>query len=324
MQHFQIKPIVLISLLLTITAACKKEINNYSKINAGNVSDYATNNVIAVQSGILKPATPSQFIANGNTSTAVFQISSTKHIWIDQMNFEVTYPAVQSINNYIVWPGGYYWFNPGIEIQQNGNANYNAVIQYNPVDSSTSGTIAQIKLHTVEYYDTYNNQYYFDFNPDSTANVSFPMCLVNNIPHIKFTDPPHFNPSSDTAWVEISEVKLTGDSAWTLNKLPIFEHMYAGVAPAKLMAKYQGTKVANDTKQPGVLKFSHPFQHKAGETETLKIFGYKPFVYMGGSLVISIGDLSNFEWKDGVGKLVSGSLNQQFFKSQTGTSYLTN
>ena len=51
---------------------------------------------------------------------------------------------------------------------------------------------------------------------DKSSGTAFSMCLVNNIAHIGFISPAAYKVQKD-GFVEMARIKLSGDTAWTLN-----------------------------------------------------------------------------------------------------------
>ena len=123
--------------------------------------------------------------------------------------------------------------------------------------------------------------------------------------------------------MQIATIQLTGDTAWTLNELPLKSYNPYGAydLPKKLEAKFKGTVVGTDSGSYGI-HFPGGFKHIARHKETIKIYGFKAIKYLPESVVTEMGDLSGLEWKDGLGALIRGILNSQFYKEPTGSSYL--
>jgi len=155
------------------------------------------------------------------------------------------------------------------------------------------------------------------------------MCLVNNVPHMSFQ-----NPLFDTlrnGYTGIAEVKLTGDTNWVLNKLPLnFASFTAAVLKCKLIVKCKGKTVTTKSDSVQVdygwtgqttIQFVGGFTHQAGNSEILKI--YAAVAPRGGTpriLTTRLSPLDKLEWIDGLGKILPGSKNAKFFKEPTGQS----
>ncbi|MBV9962577.1 MAG: hypothetical protein JO072_10050 [Parafilimonas sp.] len=311
-------------------SACKKDaavINTY-RVSAFSKDMVKSDGIITVQTGILPPVTQQSFIANGNTSTAEFQVSATQHIFLYDMYFTATYPAIQyiTIKNYGLGNGnGNIEFNGGGDIAAGGGSSFIVQIHYNNVDSNSSGETAQLCLTNIVYRT--DDNVYHTFYAANTGKAQT-MCLVNNIPHITFQDPSYTDNLNGCR--EIAEIKLSGDTGWTLNALPlnIYSPYDATIAKSKLIIRSEdkmiNTKSDSITLQAGntiqaIVNFTGGFDHVAGKTEILKI--YAPVEGSGyNALVTSMFPLSSFLWTDGLGAKLSGAKNNRFFKQSTGQS----
>jgi len=323
---------MLIALFTLNFMSCKKDYvpADSGVVNATNTSDlYASDGTLAVQLSILPPTTPQSFIANGGTSIVQYQLTSTIGLLDISASFTATYPAIEYAYfggvgyNY----GGKLGIDPFASFTSSGSITTSGEIHYRPVDSSTSGTIAQLRMNWLSYLN-YNNQSY-SFNTGA-AGVAPGMCLVNNIPHIMFRDP-----TDDTlknGYSEIAQVDLTGDTDWVLNSLPVnlYSPNVVSIPASKLMVRSSGQKVEVTSKlfqlNPNsnaqtVLHFTVGFKHHAEKTETLKIFANVPPAYRHNTLMgTTMSPLNSFVWTDGLGKLINGSLNAKYYKEQTGAA----
>jgi len=320
----------LIIILVLCFAACKKDaVETYTnKVSAFSSDSAKSDGVITVQTGILPPVTQQSFIYNGNSSTTEFQITSTKHIFLYDMYFTATCPFIEyiTIKNYGVGNvNGNMEFNGGGDIAAGSGASFIVQVHYENVDSSTSGTVAQLCLTNI-IYRTDDNVYHSFYAEN--AGKAKPMCLVNNAAHIIFQDP------SSTEVIngcrEIAEVKLTGDTGWTLNSLPIniLSPYDAAIPKTKLMIKNQdqtiNTKSDSIILEAGqnvqtVINFARGFNHIAGQTEVLKIYAH--VVGSGyNTLVTTMSPLNSLIWTDGLRMKLTGAKNNRFFKQPSGQS----
>jgi hypothetical protein len=110
---------------------------------------------------------------------------------------------------------------------------------YLPVDSTTSGSIVHLNFQNLTYR-TAEETYYSLYM--GSAIKAQDMCLVNNIPHISFQDPGNTVLAND--YSELADIKLTGDTDWVLNTLPVFISSFNGtISLCKLIVKSKGNKV---------------------------------------------------------------------------------
>jgi len=311
-----------------ILFSCKKDVQSNDKLSTSTVSNFATDGVVTVQVSILPPVTPQTFIPNipgGNTSTAAFDVSASKLVFIDYFHMTATYPAILAIGGVANRNGE----TPvPINFQIFGGQSYTIPIYilYNNVTSTTSPTVTGCKLNTLDYHTADNIDHAVTVNKPS--GMAFSMCLVNNVAHVAFQDPPNYKVLANGT-VELAEVKLTGDTSWTLNSLPLnfyFSEFSYGNFPTKILVKHNGANIAMDSvfDHGVVAHFKGGFKHGAGKNEILKIYGYNMSVNVHGFFVTEMGDLNGFVWRDGFGGFISGKLNAQFYKEQTGASNLHN
>jgi hypothetical protein len=333
LQNFKI---IFISIsLLIIFQRCKKEGIISKPVTAEKgLADksvlFESDGIITVETNILPPVTQQTFITNGCTSAASFQIVSSQHIVIEDAYFSAEYPLIQ------------YAYSPHIGVAVNhdsgqmglvgvGEADENGIsipmeIFYTAVDSNTSGSVARLNLTGLLYRT--DDEVYHSFSPINAVPAQ-PMCLVNNIPHILFQ-----NPGSDSlnnGYKEIAEIKLTGDTDWILNALPLnlWSPFIANIPSSKLIVKSHGSKIASsdllqldpNSRVQTVINFPDGFKHAAGKKELLKIFADVTETGIGGNPIITnMYPLNSFAWTDGSGALISGEKNVQFFKQNTGQS----
>jgi len=318
--------------LLVFLNACKKDFSPATdKSNAINASDNSlskTDGIITVQTGILPPVTPQTFVTNGNSSTAEFQILSSKHIFIYQLFFSATYPLIQSISidNLGTQPnasGTVTYNGSGPVINAGSGVALRAQLFYLLVDSTTSGKTAQLKLTHIVYRT--DDEVYHDFYPDNAGKAN-QMCLVNNIPHISFQDPEQH--VLNNGFKQIAIIKLQGDTGWSVSDLPLhFASLYSGfIPPTSLIIQQKGKTIARSdsfslkagSTAETVIHFENEFKHIAGTTETLKI--YAPVKGFYDIVVTSMSPLTALTWKDDFGKIIPGSKNDKFYKEQPGAS----
>ena len=332
LQNFKI---IFISIsLLIIFQGCKKEgIISHVTAEKGLADKsvlFESDGIITVETNILPPVTQQTFIINGCTSTASFQIVSSQHIVIEDAYFSAEYPLIQ------------YAYSPHIGVAVNhasgqmglvgvGEADGNGItipmeIFYTTVDSSTSGSVARLNLTGLLYRT--DDEIYHSFSPINAVPAQ-PMCLVNNIPHILFQDPE--SDSLNNGYKEIAEIKLTGDTDWILNALPLnlWSPYFANIPKSRLTIKYRGSKIATsdpiqldpNSRVQTVINFPDGFKHTAGKKELLKIFANAPETGTGGnSIITNMYPLNSFAWTDRSGALIPGEKNVQFFKQNTGQS----
>ena len=309
--------------------ACKKEnaeINNSALVvTASDTSLSKTDGIITVQTAILPPVTPRSFIAAGNSSTARFDIVTTRRIFIYQLFFSATYPLIQSlkINNLSIQPnaGGTITFN-GSGPYINGGSGYSLITHpfYINIDNSNSGKTAQLALIRIVYRT--DDEVYHDFYLQN-AGKAHTMCLVNNIPHIKFENP--FDKTLENGFRQIAVLRVTGDTAYSITDLPLhLSSPFGGFIPkSSLIAKYSGEIVGKTdsvqldggTTADAIIHFEDAFKHTAGNTELLKIFAP---VFGANDLILTSMSADNFRWIDDLGVVIPGPKNSKFYKEQTG------
>jgi hypothetical protein len=318
--------------LLFLWIGCKKEpvvqIKPARIVSASNLSPAKSDGTITVQTGILPPVTPQSFIANGGTSLAEFQVTSTRHILIYQLFFSATYPFIQSvsINHSGSEPNvsGNITFNgSGPFIDAGSGVSLNAEVHYTLVDSNASGRIVQLKLEHIVYRT--DDEAFHDFYPGN-AGVAKAMCLVNNISNITFQDP-----GPDTlynGYRQIAALKLKGDTGWTLTDLPLhLTSLYSGVIPlsklivksnSQIIVKSDSVQLGAGTTAETVIHFPEGFVHTAGKSEVLHIFapvsGFYPVI------ITTMSPLSSLVWVDGLDKKLYGGKNNRFYKVPPGQS----
>lgn len=318
--------------LLFIWSGCKKDaivqIKPEKIVSSSNHSDAKSDGIITVQTGILPPVTPQSFIANGSSSIAEFQVTSTKHILIYQLFFSATYPLIKSvsINNSGSEPNvsGMVTFNgSGPFIDAGSGVSLKASICYELVDSLSSGQTVQLKLTHIVYRT--DDEVYHDFYPGN-AGAAKAMCLVNNIPDITFQDP-----GPDTlynGYRQIAMLKFKGDTGWSVNDLPLhLTSLYSGEIPrSKLVIKYNNQVIAkSDSVQlyagstaETIIHFPGGFTHTAGTTELLHV--YAPITGFYPVIITTMSPLSSLSWKDGLGVKLPGYKNEKFYKVPPGQS----
>jgi hypothetical protein len=198
---------------------------------------------------------------------------------------------------------------------------------YNAVNNTNSGATARVMLTHVTYV-TMNDNVEHDLYLDSSVKTQN-MCLVNNKPGIQFQNPPVA--SLENGYKEIIQIKLTGDSNWILNALPLSVYApknYSGsIAKCQLIVqnnhatlntRSDSITVPEDGMGNTVIHFTNGFQHKGGHNQILKIFA--PVSGSPASFVTSMNPYKTLVWTDGLGTKINGSLNNQYFKDDTGYS----
>ena len=307
--------------------SCKKDpTEQQHAVNSKSVSNIATDGTLTVQVSILPPATPQTFLANTpdstTTSTIVLQLAANANIQIDYASFKVT-PNVLYLEGWNFGGGSYiqtYW-GPliGEYGKVGGSITWELPVRYRSLDSSGIA-ISQVQLLALAYHE---DNYAFSgmLNVDSATGSPLPVCIVSNIPHLKFVS---FKPDTlKNGAIEVAAIKLTGDTGWMLKQLPV---VYTSTSPFgnsldNFIVKFKGQKVANSTKaNPGLLNFANGgFQHVAGQQEILRIYATNFQSYNGSHLHVSFDrSFTNpFEWVAGDGTLITPDLNKQFFKEPT-------
>jgi len=87
-----------------------------------------------------------------------------------------------------------------------------------------------------------NDNRYYSFNI-AKAGEAPSMCLVNNIPHIKFRNAQH--DTLKNGYTEIGEIRFTGDAGRVLNSVPIYVWIHpTPQSTSKLIVKSNGNTVA--------------------------------------------------------------------------------
>ena len=335
-SHFQ-RNLILVCLSAVLLFSCEKE---YTPANvtgtalnaAPSSSAFVTDNLITMETSILPPVTPQSFVANGQSSLALFQITASQAATINQGYFSGTYPAIQ----YITSP------DIGVAVSHNGQmglvglgifpagtgVNLPVEVYYAPVDSSTSGSTAQLSFTGVTYKT--NDGIDHDFVP-KTALRAQTMCLVNNIPHVLLS-----NPTSTSVingdYHQVAKIELTGDTNWVLNSLPLMlsAPTLANIPQSQLIIKSQGTTVKTsslaiqlgvNSKAQTIIDFTGGFKHTAGQKEILTVYAKTPTIGSGNNpITTTMYPLSSFVWTDGLGVKIPGSKNDRFYKEQTGQS----
>jgi hypothetical protein len=147
------------------------------------------------------------------------------------------------------------------------------------------------------------------------------------MPHILFQDPD--NDTLQNGFKQIIKIQLTGDTAWSLKKLPLnlWSPYLRTIPQSKLIVKYKGDKIAvsdpiqlnPNSRIETVISFDNRFKHVAGETEILKIYAKTPYLGKKGNTIFTIMyPLSSLVWVDGLGAKMGGDKNAMFFKEETG------
>jgi hypothetical protein len=191
---------------------------------------------------------------------------------------------------------------------------------YIDIDSSISGKTAQLALIRIVYRT--DDEAFHDFYLQNAGKAQ-PMCLVNNIPHIKFENP--FDQTLKNGFRQIAVLKLTSDTAYSIIDLPLhLSSPFGGFIPkSSLIVKYDGEIVGRTdsvqldagTTTDAIIHFEGGFKHEAGNTEVLKIFAP---VFGANDLILTSMSADNFKWIDNLGVVIAGPKNSKFFKEQTG------
>lgn len=322
-------------LLFLFSSACKKNtaITN-TRVNGNEAKDSIVikNAGITIKTGILPPVTQKTFIPNGDSSIAEFQVIASKLILLRRMDFSapalVSSSRINSIYDYkIPNDTGVMTYFIDRYLQPGSGADLIMEIFYKNINKINSGSVAQVSLTGLSYVTTEDNmEHYVSLAKPAKTD---PMCLVRNKPGIVFQ-----NPSDnvlENGFREIIQVKLTGDSKWTLIDLPISisaSHDYNGsVNKCKLMVKNKNEvletesdsiHVPSESTGKTVIHFSKAFQHAAGDTEILKI--YAPVSGTLVSLISTMNPYNTLVWKDALGTKLNGRQNDKFFKELTNFS----
>jgi hypothetical protein len=312
---------------------CKKEELTSNKISSDNVSDYATNGVVTAQVSIAPPVTQQTFIPNapnGNQSTIAIDISSTKHTVVDNLTFVGSDPQLAAVNGH-PYDYGTGFITVSAEIKAGTTLNQPLTLTYHNVTDSSSPFVTSFVFKQVEYHVlAVGTEQYNQLDVDSASGSTFSMCLVNNVAHLQFRNPPAYKKLSN-GYVEIARIALTGDTSFTLNALPL--HFYyddfgsRGNFPDRINVAYNGAQIAVapvTSNHQSTIQFANGFKHIAGKTEVFRIFGHNFSFNPPGHFYTEMGDLNNLVWKDGLGGLITGDLNSKYYKEQPGTSDLAN
>jgi len=315
--------------------SCEKDLTQENTAStaikaAPSSSAFVTDNLVTVETSIMAPVTPQSFVANGQSSLAVFQITAAQSATIDQGYFSGTYPAIQYVTSE----------NIGVAVSHNGKMGFTGLgiipagsginlpveVFYAPVDSTTSGTTAQLSF-TGLTYET-NDGLNHDFFPKTTIKAQT-MCLVNNIPHILFSNPTS-TAAIDTDYHQVAKIELTGDTSWVLNSLPLMlsAPTLANIPSSQLIIKNQAKTIKTtsqaiqlsvNSKAQTVINFTGGFKHLAGQKEVLSVYAKTPTIgQRNNPIVTTMYPLSSFAWADGLGAKITGSKNDRFYKEQTG------
>ena len=320
---------IIIMLAVFLLTACKKEDLPVSKVTASEKSDVASDGIVSVQAGILG-ATQQTFIPNGSTSKAVFQVVSSQHILLESGSFGATYPFIEylvpDISSAFPNNGGTCSGNFLVFLSGNSGIAITTEQHYLDVDNSTSGAVVHLNFQSLTYRT--DDELYHQLYIGNKIKAQ-DMCLVFNVPHLQFRNPPF--DTLQNGLTEIAELKLTGDTNWVLNKLPLnFASFSTEILRCKLLVKYKGKNVSTKSDSVQVdyggtgqttIQFIGGFKHTAGASEILKI--YAPIDKSGGPhriLRTRLFPLDGFEWVDGVGAILPGTKNAKFFKEPTGQS----
>ncbi|MBV9960951.1 MAG: hypothetical protein JO072_01775 [Parafilimonas sp.] len=314
---------------MCIFCNCKKQETLYSKTNSNTVNSIASDGIVTVQASILPPTTSQSFIPNGSTSVAQFQITSSQHIYLIGGGFNATYPLLEYIVIGFPWinNGGFCSGDLGGDIYTNQGTTITSTAYYLPVDSSTSGSVVKLAFRSLTYR-TDDETYYtlYANNPVEAQD----MCLVNNVPHITFQSPG--NTVLNNGYSEVADVKLSGDTNWTLNSLPLFISSFSGgIDKCKLIVRSNGNQLSTKSDSikldygltaQTVINFKEGFRHIAGKKETLKI--YANVTGGSGSILLHtrLYPFSSLKWTDGLGILIPGAKNAKFFKEDVGMAEL--
>jgi hypothetical protein len=322
--------IILAVFTVLFLSGCKKEDIPISRVTASQKSDVVSDGTVSVQASILPPATQQSFIPNGSTSTAVFEIVSSQHVVIESGSFGATYPLIEYLVPDVSLPfsnnggtcAGYFL----ADVPGGGGIAIPTVQHYLAVDSSTSGTVVHLNFQSF-FYQTDDERYHELVMGNKIKAQD--MCLVNNVPHLKFQNPPF--DTLQNGYTEIAQVKLIGDTGWVLNKLPLnFASYTTQIFKCKLIIKYKGKTL--DIKSDSVqvdyegtvqttVQFVGGFKHKIGNAEILKIYALINKSGMPHRLLRTrLFPLGTFEWIDDLGTVLPGTKNVKFFKEPTGQS----
>jgi len=310
-------------------AACKKDLQS-DMLTAGTSSNLSTDGTLSAQVSIAPPVTPSGFIANspnGSASLASYDlVAGSKKVYIDYFHMTATYPIVFGLGG-VPNRDGITPVPINYQVFANSATSVPINLLYNAVDSSTSPTIATCRLNDVVYHTEDWTPYTLAANKSSGS--AFSMCLVNNIAHVGFKSPAAYKVLNNGS-VEMARIRLSGDTAWTLNSLPVnfyFPDFSFGIYPDKIVLKADGQVIATDSAPAGhtaTLRIKGGFKHIAGKIETLRVYGYNMSIQLPGFFVTEMGDLNGLVWKDGLGGLIPGKLNAKYYKEKSGQAVLYN
>jgi hypothetical protein len=320
-------------LIIVTVFSCKKEeittrLNDAEKSAATESTSFQTDGIITVEASILPPATRETFITSGSSSKAVFQILSSQVVTLENVYFAGPYPLIQYLTAK----------NIGVAVNHEsgqmgligvGTVDENGLklvldVFYNTVDVNTSGSVARLDLTSIQYKT--HDGIYRTFNLPKVISA-LPVSIVNNVPHILL-----MNPDNDTlqnGYKQIIKIKLTGDTAWKLKKLPLnlWSPYIRTISESQLIVKYKGDEIAysdslqlnGNSRVETIINFGNGFKHVAGETEILKIYANSPHLAKKGNTIFTIiYPLKALVWADGLGANIPGSSNRLFFKEETG------
>lgn len=316
--------------------SCKKE----SELTAFSLQSNSLLNTVAgksfgilnITTGILPPVTQKTFIANGDSSIAEFQVTATRLILLRRMDFAapalVQSSCINSVYDYKIYNDtGVMTYYIDKYIKPGSGADLFMQVYYNAVNKNNSGATARITLTHVTYV-TMNDNVEHDLYLDSSIKTQS-MYLVANKPGIEFQNPPAA--VLNNGYKEIIQVKLSGDSNWVLNALPISIYApknYSGsITKCKLIVqtKHETLNTNSDSifvPEDGmgniVIHFINGLKHKAGHNQILKI--YASVSGTPASFVSSMNPYKSLVWTDGLGFKINGNLNNQYFKDDTGFS----
>jgi hypothetical protein len=318
-------------LTLFIFFGCKKEDLSPLQPNDNKVTSsaksalVASDGIITVQASIFPPATQQSFVANGAFSLAEFQVVSSQHVFLYSGAFNATSPLIAGLV-----AGNFYFNDNGVcpvnslggDVYPDQGVILPIEVVYNAVDNTTSGSVGKLSIKNLEYRT--DDEVYHMFYPNKSVEAP-DICVVNNIAHIQFTDPA--NKKLANGYIEIADVKLSGDTGWTLSALPVsLSSFNSAISDSKLIVRSGGQDVpttsapiylgAGFTAQT-VVNFTGGFHHTAGKTETLKIFAQATGPK---GIITRLFPLTSFKWKDGLDVLIPGAKNSNFFKEDTGQS----
>lgn len=319
-------------LIIVTIFSCKKE-EITSRLNAAEKSaatSFQSDGIVTVEASILPPATRQTFISNGKSSKAVFQILASQVITIETVYFSGPYPLIQyvtakNIGVAVNHESGQMGLT-GVGLVDDQGIKLILDVFYNIVDSNTSGSVAGLNLTSI-LYKTHDGIYHlFDLSKIIPAP---PICIVNNIPYIFLQNPDR--DSLPNGYQEIIKIKLTGDTAWTLKKLPLnlWSPFIRTISKSQLIVKNNGNKIAvSDTirlnpnsRIETVINFGSGFKHVPGKIETIKIYAKTPKLgALGNTIFTIISPLSMLAWVDGLGTNIPGNKNGLYFKEETGQS----